>query len=62
MVDKIGKRRRQWENEIKEVYEQKLKFELPRYTNESGIALKYVYDAGDTTDIETEMPSKWMPT
>jgi methylmalonyl-CoA mutase N-terminal domain/subunit len=59
MVDKIGKRRREWENEIKEVYEQKLKFELPRYTNESGIPLKYVYDAGDTADCETEMPGQF---
>lgn len=59
MDDRVKDLREAWEKEIKEVYEKKLKFTLPEYHNESGIPLKYTYDAGDIPDITPEMPGQF---
>ena len=59
MGNRIGKLREEWEKEISEQYEKKLKFTLPQYTNESGMPLKYVYDQRDIADSTPEMPGQF---
>jgi methylmalonyl-CoA mutase N-terminal domain/subunit len=59
MGNRIGNLRKEWEREIREQYEKKLKFTLPHYTNESGMPLKYVYDQLDIADSPPEMPGQF---
>jgi methylmalonyl-CoA mutase, N-terminal domain len=59
MADKVRKLKEEWEKEIKEQYERKLRFPLPEYTNESGIPLKCVYDPEDVEEIPPEMPGQY---
>jgi methylmalonyl-CoA mutase N-terminal domain/subunit len=59
MDDRVKGSREKWEKELTEVYEEKLHFSLPEYKNESGISLKYVYDADDAGDIPPEMPGQY---
>ncbi|PJB48748.1 MAG: hypothetical protein CO103_07015, partial [Chloroflexi bacterium CG_4_9_14_3_um_filter_45_9] len=51
--------RQEWEKELRDTYEKKLRFTLPKYNNESGIELKYVYDPLDIGDISPEMPGQY---
>jgi len=59
MEHRMGKLRDEWEKEIRDQYDRKLKFTLPQYTNESGMPLKYVYDQLDIADIPPEMPGQF---
>ena len=59
MRDEVRNLREEWEKEVRDQYEKKLNFTLPRYTNESDIQLKYVYDQIDTEDIPPEMPGQY---
>ncbi|MFC1965102.1 methylmalonyl-CoA mutase family protein [Chloroflexota bacterium] len=59
MRDQVKKLREEWEREIADQYEEKLKFSLPQYTNESDIQLKCVYDQLDIVDIPPEMPGQY---
>ena len=56
ILDKANEMKKVWEEEVKEVYEKKLKFGSPQYTSESGIPVKYVYTPEDLKDSEVEMP------
>ncbi len=55
-LDKVNEMMKDWEKEVKEVYEKKLKFGSPQYNSESGIPLKYVYTPEDIEGSEPEMP------
>ena len=49
----------EWEKEVVEVYQKKLKFSSPQYSTESGIPLKYVYSPLDMADTPVEMPGAY---
>lgn len=51
--------RQEWERELHDVYEKKLRFTLPEFHNESGIKLKPVYDALDIQDSAPPMPGQY---
>ncbi|MDY6968948.1 MAG: methylmalonyl-CoA mutase family protein [Spirochaetota bacterium] len=55
-LKKAKEMRKDWEKEIEEVYEKKLKFGSPQYTSESGIPIKYAYSPEDIKDSDVEMP------
>ena len=59
MGNRVGNLRKEWEKEIREQYEKKLQFTVPHYANESGMALKYVYDQLDIADSPPEMPGQF---
>ena len=59
MTEHVKKLREQWEKEVNEVYQEKLRFTLPQYYNESGIQLKFVYDPLDVVDVPPEMPGQY---
>jgi len=59
MDERAKNLREEWEREIKDTYEKKLKFSLPQRHNESGIELKNVYDPLDIADTPPEMPGQY---
>jgi methylmalonyl-CoA mutase N-terminal domain/subunit len=59
MGDRMKQLREEWEREMREVYEEKLRFSPPEHKNESGISLKYVYDEDDLSGIPPEMPGQY---
>ena len=59
VLDKVKGMEEEWEREVKETYEKKLNFKLPKYTTDSGIPLKYVYTPSDVKDEEAEMPGAY---
>ena len=59
MDEQVKNLRQEWEREIRETYEKKLKFTLPEYHNESGIPLNYVYDPENIADTPSEMPGQY---
>lgn len=59
MDESVRNLREEWEKEIREVYEKKLKFTLPQYQNESGITLNPVFDPMDTEGLPPEMPGQY---
>lgn len=48
-----------WQKEVEEVYQKKLKFQLPKYETDSGISLKYIYTPEDVNKLDAEMPGQY---
>ena len=59
MDERVRSLRGEWEKEVSEVYEKKLKFSLPENRNESGIPVKPVYDPLDVEEMSPEMPGQY---
>lgn len=59
MDERVRSLREEWEKEISETYQKKLRFNMPQYRNESGIQLKPIYDVEDISDLPPEMPGQY---